>query len=158
MTEIDTSTYKVPKNTPLDEFRLMQECLEHGCTDGYCVIERTRGQHTNGGCRCLHHPDNITLRRVGHMLLAAQAMADDMIQALAAERDAYRLRAEQAYEQLKKLLASQHYSYIGKDGKQVLARELEDERDALRAENERLRAAAALASITTQTDIKGETK
>lgn len=38
---------------------------------------------------------------------------------LAAERDA--------------LLAAQSYTYIGKDGKPVLARDLEDERDALRA-------------------------
>lgn len=35
----------------------------------------------------------------------------------------------------------QTYSYIGKDGKQVLARELEDERDQLREENAALREA-----------------
>ena len=23
-----------------------------GCSDGYCVIQRPKGQHTNGGCRC----------------------------------------------------------------------------------------------------------
>lgn len=30
-----------------------------GCGDGGCVIERPRGQHTNGGCRCLMglHPN-----------------------------------------------------------------------------------------------------
>jgi hypothetical protein len=45
---------------------------------------------------------------------------------LIAERDALR--------------AAQSYTYIGKDGKPILARDLEDERDALRAENQRLRA------------------
>jgi hypothetical protein len=23
-----------------------------GCTDGYCIIVRPKGMHTNGGCRC----------------------------------------------------------------------------------------------------------
>jgi len=23
-----------------------------GCSDGYCVIQRPKGMHTNGGCRC----------------------------------------------------------------------------------------------------------
>ena len=26
----------------------------HGCSDGGCQIERPKGMHTNGGCRC--HP------------------------------------------------------------------------------------------------------
>ena len=43
----------------------------------------------------------------------------DLIKALAAERDA--------------LQSAQSYAYIGKDGKTVLARDLEDERDDLRA-------------------------
>ena len=25
---------------------------KHGCLDGGCQIERPKGQHTNGGCRC----------------------------------------------------------------------------------------------------------
>ncbi len=29
-----------------------------GCTDGYCVVVKPKGMHTNGGCRCL----NNTLR------------------------------------------------------------------------------------------------
>jgi hypothetical protein len=41
--------------------------------------------------------------------------------------------------------ASQGYRYIGKDGKPVLARDLEDERDTLRAEVERLRLVLHLA-------------
>ena len=30
-----------------------------GCGDGGCVVERPKGMHTNGGCRCLMslHPD-----------------------------------------------------------------------------------------------------
>jgi hypothetical protein len=52
----------------------------------------------------------------------------DGYRALLAERDALR--------------AAQSYTYIGKDGKPILARDLEDERDALEAENQRLREAA----------------
>lgn len=37
------------------------------------------------------------------------------------------------------------YIYIGKDGRSVLARDLEDERDALREENKRLRNLISLA-------------
>ena len=40
-------------------------------------------------------------------------------------------------------LEKQTYSYYGKDGKPVLARDLEDQRDALEAENARLREALA---------------
>lgn len=40
--------------------------------------------------------------------------------------------------------ASQGYRYIGKDGKSVLARDLEDERDALRLEVTRLKMQAAV--------------
>lgn len=36
-------------------------------------------------------------------------------------------------EEIEKILAAQSYTYIGTDGKPVLARDLEDERDALRA-------------------------
>lgn len=37
--------------------------------------------------------------------------------------------------------AQQSYRYIGKDGKPIMARQLEDDRDTLRAEVERLREA-----------------
>jgi len=57
-------------------FRLLQEALNHGCSDGGCVIEVTKGQHTNGGCKCLYHPEQYKLNRVGHMLRCAQDMAD----------------------------------------------------------------------------------
>ena len=32
-----------------------------GCSDGYCVIQRPKGMHTNGGCRC--SDDRIRMRR-----------------------------------------------------------------------------------------------
>ena len=56
----------------------------------------------------------------------------------AAQAEITRLRAEN--EALKD---GQTYCYIGKDGKAVLARDLEDERDALRAEVATLRASEA---------------
>lgn len=32
-----------------------------GCGDGNCLVERPRGQHTNGGCRCYF--DRMTSQR-----------------------------------------------------------------------------------------------
>ena len=29
-----------------------KEFMQHGCTDGACIIARPKGMHTNGGCRC----------------------------------------------------------------------------------------------------------
>jgi len=26
--------------------------VQHGCSDGGCQIEKPKGMHTNGGCRC----------------------------------------------------------------------------------------------------------
>lgn len=62
---------------------------------------------------CPYYPESLT------------KLNTDRIEALLAERDALR--------------AAQSYTYIGKDGKPVLARDLEDERDALEADNQRLR-------------------
>lgn len=62
----------------LERYREAQALLNHGCSDGYCVIERTRGMHTNGGCGCLYHPDRQTLNRVGHLLRCAQEMAEEL--------------------------------------------------------------------------------
>lgn len=62
---------------------------------------------------CPYYPESLT------------KLNADRIEALLAERDALR--------------AAQSYTYIGKDGKPVLARDLEDERDALEAENQRWR-------------------
>lgn len=35
-----------------------------GCGDGYCVIVRPKGQHTNGGCRCWR--DGMKMQRLSH--------------------------------------------------------------------------------------------
>ena len=44
----------------LDQFD--QGCADiGGCSDGGCVIQRPKGQHTNGGCRC--SDDRIRMRR-----------------------------------------------------------------------------------------------
>lgn len=67
-------TEKVRK--AIEQFRQMQNAIGGGCHDGYCVIQKPEGMHTNGGCGCLSHPDFATLQKVGHMLRAAQVMAD----------------------------------------------------------------------------------
>jgi hypothetical protein len=86
-------------------------------------------------------------------LLKTGTDAADMLQALSVERDRFAITIVSLREQVDaiaahrdeisadrdELLASQHYRYIGKDGKTVLARDLEDERDALSAEVTRLR-------------------
>ena len=36
----------------LERVRDLTSLLEHGCLDGNCVIEKTEGMHTNGGCNC----------------------------------------------------------------------------------------------------------
>lgn len=64
----------------VEQFRELQEALGHGCGDGHCVIERRRGQHTNGGCKCLSYADSIELGRIGRMLTAAQKMADQIVE------------------------------------------------------------------------------
>jgi hypothetical protein len=47
-----------------------------GCHDGYCVIKKPTGAHTNGGCDCLQDMRLHERSRVGHMLRCAQDMAD----------------------------------------------------------------------------------
>ena len=49
-----------------------------GCTDGYCLIKKPTGQHTNGGCDCSR--DNMKMQRLGfaaRKLRAAQDQTDD---------------------------------------------------------------------------------
>ena len=58
--------------------------------------------------------------------------ADD-IDALADERDALQSQVELLRKERDALQSTQSYTYIGKGGKPVLARDLEDERDDLRA-------------------------
>lgn len=44
------------------------------CSDGYCVVKRPKGMHTNGGCKCMYRPDHITAQRAGHIMRLAQDM------------------------------------------------------------------------------------
>lgn len=39
-----------------------------GCSDGYCIIYRPGGMHTNGGCRC--STDRMKMQRMGLWLQA----------------------------------------------------------------------------------------
>ena len=52
--ELELSKFKALAETlagALEQFD--QGCAAiGGCSDGYCVIQRPKGQHTNGGCRC----------------------------------------------------------------------------------------------------------
>jgi hypothetical protein len=75
-------------------FRALQVALDHGCSDGGCVIEVTKGQYTNGGCKCLYQPSHATMSRVGHMLRCAQDMADRIEELEADLQDAHRVGAE----------------------------------------------------------------
>ena len=58
----------------LKRYEQAQEAMG-SCSDGHCVVKRQRGMHTNGGCRCLYHPDHLTAQRAGHILRLAQEMA-----------------------------------------------------------------------------------
>lgn len=60
----------------LKQYHDQQEALGGGCSDGYCVIKKTVGVHTNGGCSCLRNLDFMRSQRVGVILKIAQAMAD----------------------------------------------------------------------------------
>ena len=74
----------------IDTFRQMQERLGHGCHDRACVIKRTTGQVTNGGCNCLENMGVMERQYVGAMLRAAQDMAD----ALEARPEAAQVRVK----------------------------------------------------------------
>lgn len=37
-----------------------------GCSDGYCIIKRPVGMHTNGGCRCWSSV--MTMQRYAHAM------------------------------------------------------------------------------------------
>lgn len=52
-----------------------QAALGGGCSDGYCVIKKPQGMHTNGGCRCLYYSDHTKLQRVGQMLRIAHELS-----------------------------------------------------------------------------------
>jgi len=93
----------------IKRYRDQQDALG-GCSDGYCVIKKPVGMHTNGGCRCLDNPDFIWKSRVGFMLKASQEMAD-RIEELERERDeaqinhaAWKLEAEAIQANLAKMV------------------------------------------------------
>lgn len=65
-----TSTDKL-----IARYREVQEILG-GCHDGYCVIKKPKGMHTNGGCQCLQDLDFMGRQYVGHLLRIAQEMTD----------------------------------------------------------------------------------
>lgn len=46
-----------------------------GCCDGYCVVVRPKGMHTNGGCKCTHDMDRTRERAVARLLLKAQTLS-----------------------------------------------------------------------------------
>lgn len=48
-----------------------------GCGDGYCIIKgRANGQHTNGGCRCLSYPADVSPFQLKKLARAARMMRD----------------------------------------------------------------------------------
>lgn len=42
------------------------QILEHhpGCGDSLCTVRRTKGVHTNGGCRCFRGEDRVTIHKI----------------------------------------------------------------------------------------------
>lgn len=53
--------------------------IEGCCGDGYCLVKRERGQHTNGGCRCPRDP-----WKAQRMMAHGQRLADAARAVLAA--------------------------------------------------------------------------
>lgn len=48
-----------------------------GCGDGYCIIKgRANGQHTNGGCRCLSYPQDVSPFLLKKLARSARMMRD----------------------------------------------------------------------------------
>ena len=77
----------------LDSYTEAQHAMQDGCSDGYCVVRKPRGMHTNGGCRCLYRPDHLTTQRAGNIMRIAQEMEStilalcDALDAVQAEND-----------------------------------------------------------------------
>lgn len=121
----------------LARFSELQDAVG-GCTDGYCVVRRNRGQHTNGGCRCLDYLDHFGRQRVGHMLRAAQDMTAEITR-LREQLAEARESAEAAWEQwdeLQDLLgASKEVGFAFDEVVQLRKQlaEAERQRDAARA-------------------------
>ena len=78
-------------------YRALQDHIG-GCHDGYCVIKKPSGMHTNGGCNCLMDLKLHKASRVGQLLRCAQQMAD-RIEALEAENRELALKLLAAHAQ-----------------------------------------------------------
>lgn len=65
---------RVMSDDLVGRYRELQEAIG-GCHDGYCVIRKPKGQHTNGGCTCLEDLRLHERSRIGHLLRSAQDMA-----------------------------------------------------------------------------------
>jgi len=87
----------------LVRFADAQEAMGGGCSDGYCVVKRPQGMHTNGGCRCMYQPDRDRTQRAGQALRVAQEMADE-IERLREQLAAMHCRAQQAEAALREPL------------------------------------------------------
>ncbi len=62
-----------------------------GCSDGYCIIKRPVGMHTNGGCRC--NTDKMKMQRYAYAMnkfadtvraLTPREPSDDLVERVAA--------------------------------------------------------------------------
>lgn len=60
-----------------------QMAIIGSCSDGYCVVQKPVGMHTNGGCKCMW--DRMKAQRLGR---AAQMLADATRTALANAKEA----------------------------------------------------------------------
>lgn len=87
----------------LVRFADAQEAMGGGCSDGYCVVKRHEGMHTNGGCRCLYQPDWSQTQRAGQALRIAQEMVGE-IERLREQLAAMHRRAWQAEAALREPL------------------------------------------------------
>ena len=69
------------------QYRKLQKVIG-GCHDGYCVVRKPKGQHTNGGCDCLEDLRLHERSRIGGLLRYAQGMADRIEELEALIKDA----------------------------------------------------------------------
>ena len=76
-------------------YRQLQEVIG-GCHDGYCVVRKPKGMHTNGGCNCLEDLRLHERSRIGGLLRCAQGMADriEELEAKLSESEALLEKAE----------------------------------------------------------------
>ena len=83
-------------------YRQLQEVIG-GCHDGYCVVRKPKGMHTNGGCNCLEDLRLHERSRIGHLLRCAQGMADRI-----EELEAKLAKAVEGLENVSRLVDNQY--------------------------------------------------